>query len=162
VCVPRLEVASAHFDKSQRVRVVGLYAAQVGYCVELNTLIGLSAAGLDNILEAVWHWFVSCGNALSHFAKKSGVDATEALCETCDSIKLFLDVAGSTLLNFLGARFKQFLLQPLKQVLATRSEDKARRLSAFLDELARSNSLPCVRDMLLLAPFSCFARVKKW
>jgi hypothetical protein len=162
VCVPRLDVASAYFDRFQRVRVVGMYAAQVSFCVELNTLVGLSPAGLENTLETVWHWFVSCGNALSHFAKRSGAEAIDTLCEICDSVKLFLDIAGSTLLNFLGSRFKQFLLQPLRQVLSGRSEEKALRLSSFLDEVARTNILPCVPDMFLLMPFSCFARVKKW
>ena len=160
VCTPKLHLASTHFDQSQRVRVVGLYAAQVGYCIELNTLVGLSAAGLENLLQGAWHWLVSCGSALSHAAKSSTADAVDTLCELCDAVKLFLDITGATLLNFLGGRLKQFLLQPLRQVLSVRTERKAKQLVSLLDQVP--SSLPCLVDMHLLTPSSCSARVKKW
>jgi hypothetical protein len=161
VCVPRLDITSSHFDTSQRVRVVGFYAAQVAYCVDMNRMVGMSDTALERTLETTWHWLVACGNALSS-AAKGGEATAEVLCETCDSLKLFLDVAGATLLNFLGPRFKQFLVGPLRHILEGRSEGTARSLATVLDQLASANTLACVSDMYLLTPFSCFARLKKW
>lgn len=165
VCAPQLKLSSPPFEKSQRVRVVGLLAAQVAFSIDLNTLIGLSEAGLELLLEEVWRWFVSCGHALSHASKSSQGGATDTLGEICDAVKLFLDIAGAVLLDFLGPRFRQLLEQPLRSLLAARSgkdEKSVTRLLSLLEGLQSTGVLACVSDMFLLTPFACFARVKKW
>lgn len=160
ICFPRLDITSSHFDRRQRVRIVGLFAAQIAYSVELNETIGMSDAGLEKTLQTVWHWLVSCGNALSHMSK-SNEGAMESFCEVCDSVKLFLDIAGATLLNFLGPRLLQFLVGPLEQILHSRPETEAKRLIKLLDR-AKTSTLASIADMCFLSPMSCFARVKKW
>lgn len=170
VCRPLLDVAEASpFDRRQRVRVVGLFAAQVAYCVDLNSMVGMSAAGLEKTLETVWHWFVSCGNVLSHLIKagssNTNSDATRSIGEICDALKVFLNIAGVVLLNSFGPRFEQFLVKALKQILVDQPEAEARGLVALLGRVCDGSGgagLACVADSLWLSPLSCFARVKKW
>ena len=159
VCTPRLDVTSQYFESAQRVRIVGLYAAQIAYCMDLNSLIGFSVNGLENCLEMLWGWIVSCGSAISHFVKGN---ASANLGEMCDSIKLFLSIAGFAMMNFIGARFKQLLIGPLRGVLKGVEDRKAKQLLSLLDNLAQSNTLSCVLDLHMLTPFSCLARVKIW
>eukprot|EP00603_Paraphysomonas_imperforata_P000105 CAMPEP_0114418190 /NCGR_PEP_ID=MMETSP0103-20121206/3363_1 /TAXON_ID=37642 ORGANISM="Paraphysomonas imperforata, Strain PA2" /NCGR_SAMPLE_ID=MMETSP0103 /ASSEMBLY_ACC=CAM_ASM_000201 /LENGTH=1047 /DNA_ID=CAMNT_0001586529 /DNA_START=158 /DNA_END=3298 /DNA_ORIENTATION=- len=160
MCSPRLDITSKYFDRRQRVRLVGLYACQVTYSIDLNEMIGMSGPGLEKTLQTLWHWLVSCGNALSFTAKGGGDNSQEAFSEICDSIKLFLDIAGATLLNFLGPRFLQFLVGPMKQVVQSRPETEAKRLLELLNE-ANANKLASRADLYFLEPMSCFARVKK-